>query len=409
MRTPPSRAAGGVLVAMLLAWLAMPMAAAAAATAKNVTNADEAWFLRSKEPLAELPDGDPTCDIEQSGCNLSGSAQRPNPHPEGVLVVAANSGEPDAQTFFTFDLQQLPLGAMVTGGKVTLPVARDPDARNVRAEAARMVACMTTGFVPAGTDAGSYNERPAFDKKSCVEVKKEKDDPLIYSVNLERFGKAWGSGALNNGITLMVDPAITPPAPDQTWRVAFNSHRRSQQMTEAEKEKEAEETRLEFPAITSTLEYKVEKIPDLFADFGGSTGAPPGGDGDFEDTSGGDFSTGDTGVSDTSGAADFGSSGDPATGGEAIAPPVDNGVAPVDAPVTAGAPGGQPVAGTVPAAANPGLSPAVWVTPLLALTAAAAMAWSLMQPVDLVGQREGAVSRLMRSRRAAADNTSTPS
>ena len=405
MRTSLTRAASAVIVTMLLAWLALPMTAASAETARNVSNDAEAWFLNNKEPLTTLPEGDPSCDLP-TGCNVSGNATRSNPHPEGVLVIAANAGAEDAQTYFTFNTVDLGFDVTITGGTVRLPVAVDPDARNVNATMAQMVACLVTGIsAPGGTDAGSYEDRPEWDKNVCVEVKLVDESPEapVYQIDLERFGKVWGSGAKNNGITLMVDPSVEPPAPDQTWRVAFNSARRSDQKTEAEKEKPKEQ-RIVYPAITSTLQYKVEEVPCFFncpgddeeetntdtgeEDDGGTT--PPTTDGD--DTY--------TPPPSTDPGTDTGSSGVPPTG--TVPPPSNTGTAspPPQPPVTAGTPLGGDLAGdTVQTAAPPGTSPAVWVMPALALAVAAAMAWSLMQPVELAGQREGAVSRLMRTRR----------
>jgi hypothetical protein len=409
MRTSLTRAAGAVSIIMLLAWLALPITAASAETAKNVRNSDEAWFLNNKEPLTNIPEGDPTCDLP-TGCNASGNATRSNPHPEGVLVVASNAGEPDAQAYFTFDTFDLGFDIDITGGTVTLPVARDPDARNVRAEAAQMVACLVTGYVPAGTDAGSYEDRPEWDENTCVEVKQTAGAPEpTYSVDLERFGKAWASGTENRGITLMVDPSIEAPAPDQTWRVAFNSARRSDQKTAEEKTK-PKESRVAYPAITSTLQYTVAELPCYTncdgddGDDGGSGGngtddggttTPPADDGGTT-TPSTDTGTG----TDTSGG--FDNSGTPGTG--TVTPPSgETGgttTPPVTPPVAAGQ-GGDVASPTVPtgAPAPPGTSAAVWVMPVLALAIAGAMAWSLLQPVELAGQREGAVSRLMRTRR----------
>jgi hypothetical protein len=411
MRTPLTRTAAGAVGALVMMWLVLPMTAAAA-TAKNVPNGEEAWFLAKKEFLAEPTGEDPTCGLP-TGCNVSGTAQRQNNHPEGVMVVAANAGDPDAQTFFNFDSAGLPFGAVITGGTVTLPVARDPDAGNVRADAAQMVACAVEGFIPGGTDAGSYRDRPTIQDNLCVDVKLTGDDPtaLVYTVDLERIGKAWSEGKVpQNGITLMVDPSIEVPAPDQTWRVAFNTQRRSAQKIEEEKKK-PEESRIAYPAITSTLEYRVEKLPEIDIPSGGTeTGGGSPGVFPPSDTGtsggGGDFGGGSTAPSGDSGSAGFGSSGAPATGGSA--PTSDSGVAPVDQPIAAGAPAAEaPVAAgaTTPVSA-PGTSKAVWVMPLLALAMAGAMAWSLMQPVELAGAREGAVSKLMRTRRLNAQNPS---
>lgn len=414
MHTPLTRTAAAAVGALMMLWLAVPLVAFAA-TAK-VGNSEEAWFLAKKEVLAEPTGEDPTCDLP-TGCNVSGTGQRPNPHPEGVMVVAANGGDPDAQTFFNFDTSKLPLGAVITGGTVTLPVAEDPDARNARPEKAKMVACPATGFIPDGTDGGSYKDRPTFDEP-CVDVKQAKADPLTYTVDLERMGKAWASGkTMMNGITVMVDPEVKPPAPDETWRVAFNTRRRAEQKTQEEKDKPAEQrTGFKYLPITSTIEYKVQKsiLPPVTGIGGGSTSSGGGGGSPSVfppadtggDTGGGSFSSGDSGVASAdTGSTDFGSSGAPAAAGPAPAAPADSGAPPVDAPVAAGEEAPVAAGPTQPVAAV-GPSMAVWVLPVIALAMAAAMAWSLLQPVQLVGEREGAVSRLMRTRRLNATNPS---
>lgn len=415
MRTPLMRAGAGVLGAILLLLVALPLTAAAD-TAKNVTNNEEAWFMAKKEFLAEPTGEDPTCELP-TGCNVSGTAQRPSQHPEQVMVVAANNGDPDAQTFFNFDTTGLPVGAVVTGGTVTMPVATDPDARNVRPQDAKMVACLVTGFIPGGTDAGSYKDRPTFDEKTCVPVKqverKEETDPVVFTVDLERFGKKWSSGAFMSGITVMVDPKIKPPAPDETWRVVFNTKRRADQKTEEEKKSDKpKDAREQYKPIVSTLEYKVVK--SSFPTIGPATTTDTGDDFTTSDTSE-DFTTTDTtGTTGTS-------SGFTSGGGGTAAPPADTGViepppaaetaaAPMEAPVAAAEPTAeQPVAAAPAAATNVGISPAVWVMPVLALAMAAAMAWSLMHPVELAGNREGAVSRLMRTRRLGAADPSPES
>lgn len=434
MRVSMIRTATGAVAVLLIFLLVLPMAAAFAATKDKVPNGDEAWFLARKEPLAEAPQGDPTCELP-TGCNASGQVQRPNNHPEGVLVVAANSGDPDAQTFFNFDLLgSLPVGAIVTGGTVTMPVAQDPDARNVRPDAAKMVACMVAAnqFIPGGTDAGSYKDRPKT-TDVCVDVKKTKDDPLIYSFDLERFGKAWSSGAPQNGVSVLVDPEVTTPDPRETWRVVFNTRRRSENPPENTKEE------FDFPKITSTLQYRVEELPS----FGGEIGGGEIGGGEIVAGGGGGFGSGGgfpAAEPPPSGSSDFGGgSFDPGTttgttgasGGfsapaAAPAAPADTGVisapqpqqaAPpaVDTPVAAAESAPQAAAQQPTAAAPvadvkpPGLSPAVWVLPILAVALAGAMAWSLMSPAELAGGREGAVSKLMRTRRLQAADASTPS
>lgn len=427
MRVSVIRTAASAVAALLILLLVLPMTAAFAATATKVPNGEEAWFLAKKEPLAEPEGGDPTCDLPV-GCNASGQAQRPNNHPEGTLVVAANAGDPDAQTFFNFDFfdtKFLPSGAIVTGGTVTMPVAQDPDARNFRPQAAKMVACMLKeDFIPGGTDAGSFKDRPDVNDKICVDVKKTKDDPLTYSFDLERFGKAWSGGAAQTGVTVMVDPEVKAPNPEETWRVVFNSRRRSEKPPEDTKDQ------FKFPKITSTLQYRVEKLPtvniptvpvgggDFSSGGSGGGGFPPPESGSSGSPS---FSTGSTGStgggSFDTGATTGGTSGD---FGAPAAAPADSGVIdapqeaappPVDAPVAAAdaAPAEQPVLAQPAAAKKPGFSPAVWVLPLLAVAMAGAMAWSLMSPAQLAADREGAVSKLMRTRRLQAADASSQS
>ena len=404
MRQSLRRSAFAVLGLLLVAGAMLPTAVAMAATAQNVTNGDEGWFLKNKEPLAGSPVGDPSCDLP-TGCNVSGNVTRPSgPHPEGVLVVAANGGDDDAQTFFNFNVDKLPLGALVTGGTVTMPVAQDSDARNFRPEAAKLVACLVTGFIPGGTDGGSYEARPEFDDKTCVDVKQDESaKTLTYTFDLERFGKAWGSGTPMNGVTILKDPKVTAPNPDETWRVVFNQTRRGKDDPKA------------FPPITSTLQFKVEKVPDFevpptggggggTVPSGGSTGGFPPADPGTGSAPPADFGSGATDPSFGSGSVptDTGSVGSPTTADTApvgAAPPA----AAADPPLTTA----PPVGGAVPAAANPS-NLGLWLLPFLALAMAGALWWSLSRPVELAGDREGAVSRLMRNRRLAAE-ASTPS
>ena len=401
MRGSLKRSAAATIGLLVVVWAVLPMALASAASKNDVQNGDESWYLQNQEPLAGSPVGDPTCELP-TGCNASGNLTRkPAPHPEGTLVVAANGGEDDAQLFFNFG--GLPLNAVVTGGTVTMPVATDEEAAAFRPDAANLVACLVTGFIPGGAEGGSWQDRPEFDDSTCVPV--EQDDTaetLTYTFSLDRFGKAWGTGAQPmNGVTVLKDPEISPPAPDETWRVVFNTSRRASQDPET------------YPPITSDLQYTV-KASGL-AGLGGGL-----------DESGGLDDSGTTSSGSAGGFDSGSSSAGTFDSGSTSAGTFDSGAAPADtgsiqAPQSAEAPpvsepqaaegGEQPLAAApqqaVPAAAT-GMSPAVWLLPLLAVAMAGALAWSLMQPVELVGEREGAVSKLMRNRRLAGSDSSTP-
>lgn len=191
----------------------------------------EAWYLRYREPLAEAPGGDLSCGTPL-GCNLAGNATRPAPavpYPANTLHVASSTGEPDAQTYLSFDLSRTPRSTVVTGGTMTF-VAASADSGTLNEASAQMVACrVTESFV--SVKPGSWRNRPNFDPNTCSPlVRIPGARPATWRVNLASFGARWSADANhdgvadvpNHGITILPNPRVARGAPIATWKVVFD-------------------------------------------------------------------------------------------------------------------------------------------------------------------------------------------
>lgn len=387
----------GVLGGMLAAAAVAPVIAVAE-TATNVPNEYETWYFNFKEPLSKIPGGDPTCGLP-TGCNAT-VVTAPNPYPQNTLHVGINGGVPEATSAIAFNLTDLPLGAMVTGGKTTLPVlGQEAGTRNQ--DQAEMVACLTTGLLVSSQDAASFNDRPEFDCSVSSPLEKTSiDGTLAYTVDLAPFGAKWSQGEPNNGISIL--PTEAAQNSRGTWHVAF-----PQQRFEGD-----------TPKITSDLTYEAPETTPSDTGTGldttgpSTTTSPPFDSGGFDD--GGGF--GDGGF-DTGGG--FGDGGDTAftsppsfadSSIDSVSPPIsDSGAFPETAPVEEEAPVAADEGAVVAeepseqAAAEGGVNPVVWyvLVALLGLGTAGLLAYALSQPVELPATREGAVSKLMRRRRGA--------
>ncbi|MGH8900289.1 MAG: hypothetical protein ACRDYA_01045 [Egibacteraceae bacterium] len=197
---------------------------------------NEAWYLRYREPLAEAPGGDLSCGTPL-GCNLAGNATRPAPavpYPGNTLHIASGMGEPDAQTYLSFDLRRTPRGTVVTGGSVIF-VAASADSGTLNEASAQMVACrVTEPFV--SVKPGSWRDRPNFDPNTCSPlVRVPGAQPATWRVSLASFGARWSADANrdgvadvpNHGITILPNPRIARGAPVATWKVVFDSKHRT--------------------------------------------------------------------------------------------------------------------------------------------------------------------------------------
>jgi hypothetical protein len=427
MRKPLIRIAAGLLGGLLAALAVAPAGLAFAdTTATDVVALDEAWFFRYRQPLEPVPaevggvaiddpSGNQADDIVKSEIR-----NRTNPYPGDTLHVGVNAGQPEAVFFLAWDLLALNgnngLTAIVTGGTVTftdagstclsqVPENAPEDARPGRncgsrnVEDADMVACVATSLV-VETQGGDWKDVYPYDKEECAPLEPvtvKEGEPAQWTVSLDSFADTWSDPFANNGIAIVPNPetikpanedaGVAEPAPTE-WHVAFHGRR----------------TDVKNAAlVTSDLQIEKQKLP-VFGPIGGPIGGGSGGTPTYIPPAPTD--TGSTGSSGYTPAA-------PTTGGTSTytpgtttpgtttpgttvpgAAPVAEVAPPAAAPPLAAAPVTQPVN-----ASGGKLPPAIWLLPLLGLSVAGALGWSLTQPVELAAEREGAVSKLMKARR----------
>jgi len=380
-----------VLASGLLAAL-IPAGTASADVVENLPNLDEAWFQNLQEPIPQVAPTDPSC-ATPVGCNAGGNVVRPRrpDYPENTLRVSLVGGQPDTETYVSLDL---PFGAVVQSGTMTIPIQKDFGTS--RPETADIQACLVTTLV-TGVEAGSFQARPKSDCSVSSPATIEPDgDKFKMTIDLTPFAARWSSLDNTAGFALALLPAQASVDGRETWQVAFASKRYSQSKPEDQR----------APA-TSTVTFTVAAADSTLGDIGltpttdpaATFVEPPASTGDFgtapiSDLSGSAF-TDSSSFTDTSGglgttdvaagdSGGFASSGAPAV----TAPPAS---APVAAPAAA-----APVA-AVPTAAVGGLGAAI-LLPLVALLLAVALGYSLTANPQLANDREGAVSKLMRRR-----------
>jgi hypothetical protein len=421
---------------LLAAVLVVPARTADAATLAQAAPRDEAWYLENREPMSGLPGGDPTCATALD-CNASGSAARPTPsalYPADTLHVGARGDRPDALTLLSFDLTGAPAGAVVTGGRVTLVAAQSG---TVNAQAASMAACLVTEpFAPAR--AASFADLPAVDAAACAPVAPVAGAARpTWTVDLAPMAARWSSDRNGDGLAdvpnygIAILPAAPPdqaaarsgwslrsaePTAAPAWKVAFDSKRRKG-----------------GTPITSALDVAV--LPGVAAVPAQPAPAPAPGAAPVAPAPGAPGAP----VAPGAGGAPA-APGAPSAPGAAAAPrlsgspvrPVPPGLLARGAPKpstagplpnrafsivpSSGLPvGSTPVVGApssyAPRPMLPGThvsaqrpaSPALWLVPLLGLSVAGTLGWSLTTPPKLVAAGTGAATRLLRrlrSRRA---------
>jgi hypothetical protein len=405
VRKPMVRFAAGLIGGLLAALTVAPLGLAYAETAQDVKMSDEAWFFRARQPLSPVPDIDDPTGNQPDDIAKATLRDRTNPYPPETLHVGVAGGEGEAVTYIALPLFDLAGGIApeVTGGTVTFTDAGATCANATtertgqtgscgsrRPEAADMVGCAATELVVAA-QGGDWQDQYDYDKKLCAPLKMvEGSNPLQWKLDLAPFKSLWSDPLKNYGLAIVPNPeTISGPNPQQTWHVAF--HANSTNVADAK-------------LIVADLEYIKPDVPTFDTGSGGGVPAPPldtppatGGDTGISGTGTTTTTPMDSGTSTTTSTAPI----SPTTG---TAPPPD--VASAESAPQASAPVAAPAAAapaTTPAAATGPQTPkSLWLLPLLGLSLAGALGWSLSQPVELVTERQGAVSKLMRARRLSS-------
>lgn len=332
------RAAVGLPLLVLLC-LSLWTPGSSAATARNVPTQKEAWYQASP---ADPGEEDPTCALP-TGC-LPQPGAPVNPYPEGTLQVGVAGGRDTARTFVALDLSDLPTGALISGGTLTLPVMANSESGSLRPEAARVMACPVAAPIEE-SHGGQPDDQPDFSCDTAAEGTFNKGGKPSITVDLSPIAALMTTG----GIAIV--PAAEARESGDTWRVAFPT-RDNDSVEEA---------------ITATLNY--EEPATLDAGLPAAPPPPPAAN-----------NTGGAGSVSTGGGFE------PAPAAE-VAPPAFDEMAPAAAPPNPGpeqpiaAP--EPVAAAVPAVAFGYAYPALWLAPLVLAGVAGALARSLTGEIVL--------------------------
>ncbi|HVL81186.1 MAG TPA: hypothetical protein VM840_06300 [Actinomycetota bacterium] len=173
------------LLELVLALL-LGVAPAQTMAESSVQTGVEAWYHITPQPQ---PDAPPV-----------------NPYEAETLHVGASAGAERARIYLTLLVADLPPGATITGGTLTLPV--HPGA-STRPEAARIRVCASER--PTTSVQGSFGPPPAVDCSASAEARYEAGGLPRFTVDLAPFDDLRGSG-----LALLAAPGTT-----ETWDVAL--------------------------------------------------------------------------------------------------------------------------------------------------------------------------------------------
>jgi hypothetical protein len=193
----------GTLLALTAPGVALLAPAAVAAPSLGVTTAkpgvlQAAWFWQNAYQQANPPIGEaPPPVTEPSGV------------PKGDLAVAntSNDGSSSKVTALAFELgKAAKAGSSITTVTFSLTLDKSPEAGNLNAAAAPVVACLVTrGWAPA--EGGDYSDRPAVDCDTKVKPTIKGD---TFTFEVPAIAQEW-VGAANLGVALVNDPDNAQP------------------------------------------------------------------------------------------------------------------------------------------------------------------------------------------------------
>lgn len=202
-RAVPARLTRVAVAGLLGSVLALVWAAGAmAADTQKVGVEAQAWYWTPAN-ACELPIGCPPAPVPNAVSTYS----------TGTLHIAVDAGQSAAHAYLKPDLLALPPGATLVSGKLTLPVAEDPQAGNVAAETAKVVGCLVTEPITDGVE-GGVSKPPAYDCDQAQSAAKPGKNAKSFTMDLAPFLNAWNEGTPPLGIALVPAPE---QAPESAW------------------------------------------------------------------------------------------------------------------------------------------------------------------------------------------------
>jgi hypothetical protein len=413
IRKPFMLIAVGLVGGLLAAMTAVPLVVAhAAEQASDVEFLDEGWWLRYREPLADVPPSGGVDAIPPDSTEIPRATLRDQTNPyrgEYTRVSALREGEEATEAIAAFGLDPFGIAdglpATILGGTVTFvaappesaPQAGDGANGQRNEEGAAMIACLQTEF--QGPDfAGNYEERPPHDcdVRSPLEPIEAIADRPAWQLDLAPFVDAWAD---MDFFSFVLVPDPDAGSEGQFFHVAFPNKMNAQVGEEG------------FPPPPlADLTYEAEEFDDAFGDFGDAetfdddfaggddvgtfdSGGVSGGSGGFTPSADDGFSNGGGGFDASApaiadGGADFEADAPETADDELLFDDEGDDEVAVQAPV----PTGTDESGTG------GFNFGYILLPLLGLGLATTLGYSLSQDPELPVQREGAVSKLMQRR-----------
>lgn len=145
------------------------------------------------------------------------AAPEPPVYPENTLHVDIKAGKPTAATYLQFDTSALPIGAEISGGKLTLPIDTEPSDGSLAPETAKLVACAVTEPIQEAN--GSAAEPPKTDCKAVSAPAQFKEGKApAFTVDLAAFASQWSQ---TSEAQLALLPAPKAESERETWHVTF--------------------------------------------------------------------------------------------------------------------------------------------------------------------------------------------
>jgi len=221
------RRAALVTAGVAVPFVALVSGAAVADTSATVPDAAEAWYASAPIDVCTTPLGCPPQQVPTS------------PYPAGSLHIGVAGGRETARTYLQPDLAQVPFGATLLTGTLTMHVDTANSDGTVSPQNARILACLVTGAFTDGTE-GAATSPPAVD---CTTSSKPVYDAKagVFTLDLGPLLQAWNAGKPQIGIALV--PNQTQVSQTDVWHVTIEGHKQAG-----------------AKPVTSTISYRVPAV-----------------------------------------------------------------------------------------------------------------------------------------------------
>jgi len=184
---------------------------ALADTSATVPDVAEAWYAAAPIDVCTSPLGCPPDQVPTS------------PYPAGSLHVGVAGGQETARSYVQPDLTQLPVGATLLSGTMTLHVDTSNTDGSLSPESAKLLACLVTAPFADGT-AGAASAPPAADCTTSAHPAYDATAGVL-TVDLGPFLQAWNGGAQQLGIALV--PNQTQVTQTDAWHLTIEGRKQA--------------------------------------------------------------------------------------------------------------------------------------------------------------------------------------